>query len=82
MDLTYIPTAPIYLTVQEKSRSLTTTLKSSSNKGKGTSCIWMGQKVLLDTPSPGVTATPNEHNIRSIPQGGGINDSPVRDGKQ
>ncbi|KAG9060944.1 hypothetical protein KI688_007902 [Linnemannia hyalina] len=67
MNLIYIPTAPIYLTVLQKSRNLTTTISSpSSNKGKGTSCIWMGQTVLLDIPAPGVKAKPNEHNIKTL----------------
>ncbi|KAF9132080.1 hypothetical protein BGX30_012790 [Mortierella sp. GBA39] len=67
MNLIYIPTAPIYLTVLQISRNPTTTTSSpSSNKGKGTSRIWMGQTVLLDIPAPGVKAKPNEHNTKTL----------------
>ncbi|KAF9121721.1 hypothetical protein BGW39_010303 [Mortierella sp. 14UC] len=64
MDLIYIPTAAIYLTVVENSSS-SSSKNHDSNK---TACIWMGQQVLLDTLAPGATARLNRRNINTISQ--------------
>jgi hypothetical protein len=64
MDLTYIPTAPIYFTVQEK----TTPSSSKNNDSNGTECFRMGQKVMLDSLAPEAIARLNKRSIKNVSQ--------------